>query len=320
VTGVIETLASTGVSILDVEVGASGNIYASYRGELIIYDATGTEVDRFTGGGFESNLGVALGGPGEDIIYMAADGAGGQSHILQFTVSDYRAENLAVVPATSRIDDQHVFSGDTIAVPVWLDLTNVGAAAGTFDATVSFDTTQVEFVSIDAGDWVGTFTPDITAADSGRVSFMGVNADGAENVGVTKVAELTMVVLQPAGESTLRDLLVTAALSTTGSDLSIGMSVLDGILSTGVGMWGDASGEGVLSALDALMCLTSVVGTALPEGSDVSSCDVAPDVDADSDGVPESFDGTITALDALAILIQIVELPLPAEFRAGRAR
>jgi hypothetical protein len=36
--------------------------------------------------------------------------------------------------------------------------------------------------------------------------------------------------------------------------------------------------------------------------------------------VPESFDGTITALDALAILIQIVELPLPAEFRAGRAR
>jgi hypothetical protein len=47
---------------------------------------------------------------------------------------------------------------------------------------------------------------------------------------------------------------------------------------------------------------------------------VAPDLDLNQDGEPESYDGTVTALDALAILTQIVAKPLPAAFRAGRPR
>ena len=98
------------------------------------------------------------------------------------------------------------------------------------------------------------------------------------------------------------------------------MSVYDGLLSAGVGIRGDASGDGSLISLDALMCLTSVVSGLLPVGSGASACDVAPDLDLNQDGEPESYDGTVTALDALAILTQIVAKPLPAAFRAGRPR
>jgi len=254
------------------------------------------------------------------VVYVASSGSGGQGRIFQFAVSDHRGVAPAATPSTAWVEDQHVFSGDTIKVPVWLDVSGSGQAAGWFDAGLSWDTTKVAFVEITGADWAGVFTPDLASVSQGTVSFVATNPDGAENTDSTRAAELEMVILQAPGDTTRIDLHVSSLLSTGETDLSIGMSVYDALLSTGVGMWGDASGDGSLTSLDALMCLTAVVGGLLPVGSDASACDVAPDLDLNQDGEPESYDGTVTALDALAILTQIVAKPLPAAFRAGRPR
>jgi hypothetical protein len=79
-----------------------------------------------------------------------------------------------------------------------------------------------------------------------------------------------------------------------------------------IGIWGDTNSDKLITALDALVCLSAVVGKDVSM-FDPPGCDVAPDSGTE-------FNGTVSALDALAILSHVVGKSLPAHFRVGDNR
>jgi hypothetical protein len=202
--------------------------------------------------------------------------------------------------------------GETVAVPVFIDVGEVGKAIGSYGATLAWDTAVAEFVSLSRGDFQGSFDSNQPAVDS--ISFAGVNTDSGANLDTTKVAELSLEVTGEGGDQTALNLTVKGLSATDFTDLTSDVGVTDGSLSVATGVWGDPNKDKKIEALDALICLSHVVGKDLPSDFDATFCDVAPD------GDDNTFTGEISALDALGILSDVVGKALPEHFRVGDPR
>ena len=203
---------------------------------------------------------------------------------------------------------------DSKGVTLQGDLHNLRARIGSIAGRVTFDPAVVRVDSITAGSFGGTLESNTAMqADSGFVRFALVQpSPGSESV--VEFAKLWLTAVGQGGDSTdiamvieevsdpvqFADLL---PFHTGTTPLRVGVST---------GIWGDPNRDRKVTALDALICLSGVVGKDVSQ-FDLAACDVAPD-----NG--NSFTGRVTALDALAVLSHVVGKELPAHFRVSRPR
>lgn len=174
---------------------------------------------------------------------------------------------------------------------------------------------MIKVDSITARDFGGTFDSNLTVqADSGFVRFAVIHTSPPD-VDSTDFATVWVTVVGAGGDSTeVKWKLDELSDPVQFSDL-LPFIVSNQSLKVGVtpGIWGDATKDQLITAVDALVCLSHVVGKTLPESFDPRARDVAP-------GAGTRFAGKGTALVALAILSWVVGQALPEHFRVGDSR
>ncbi len=445
-TGETQFVADVGGAVYKIDVAQSGNLYlgmcCSASPNLLILNPAGETVEEVWG--HFAQYGAALG------PQMAYVRSGGSLYRLPVADDPVPREGWAF----AWVDEAAALSGETISVPIYIDMSDVGAAIGSFQATLDFDPSVIQFQSLSQGDFQGIFDHNSANAGSGTLAIVGINTDGGANTGTTKVADILFDVVGEWGTYTDLDLTVSEIVDVEINDYSDRLDVEDGgvfvapgwlshairgdsVVRTGeaqpyalrlnlteltadvgafdgwlsfdpsvvvvdsvttgsfggtlgynttmqadsgfirlavvnplpptadsldlaivwmrgvgaegdstwvylegdelidadlyqdlgeyvtsndgiwlrvtTGIWGDPSLDRVISALDALICLSNVVGKDLPESFDPTMCDVVPD-----DGM--EFTGAVTAVDALAILTYVVGKPLPEHYRVGEVR
>lgn len=212
--------------------------------------------------------------------------------------------------------DETVSKEESKPIKLRAYLQDLKAGLGSIQGRVPFGNSILTVDSVTAGDFGGTFDSNTAMqADSGFVRFA--------------IVQLSPPVVDSVDLITVW---VTAKESTEGGDTTTVAAVLEEVtdpvqfanllpfltgstplaVTVSVGIWGDTNSDKVITALDALVCLSAVVGKDVSQ-FDPTGCDVAPDNGAE-------FNGTVTALDALAILSFVVGKALPETFRVGENR
>jgi uncharacterized protein YjdB len=234
------------------------------------------------------------------------------------------ADRLAVTDGSVRVNpgtfamavggESSVSKTESKAVTVAGTLRDLKARIGSMSGRVTFDPAVVRVDSMTAGDYGGTFQSNTTMqADSGFVRFAIAHTSPA-TVDSAEFARVWMTAVGQGGDSTTIALALDEAADpvrfadllpylTSNTPLRVGVST---------GLWGDPNRDLKVTALDALICLSGVVGKDVSQ-FDVTACDVAPDNGA-------AFTGRVTALDALAVLSDVVGKSLPPGFRVRRSR
>jgi pimeloyl-ACP methyl ester carboxylesterase len=209
-------------------------------------------------------------------------------------------------------------SGNTVGqVHVTGDISGLGTRVAALAGRVSFDPAVIRVDSVTQGSYGGVVGSNLNLqVDSGFVRFAVVNASPPPDLS-PQFARIWIAAIGVADQSTSVGVVIEEAI-----EPNFFVSILSALTSSSLrvvtigsgGMWGDPNNDRRVSALDALICLSHVVGRDLPSGLDATTCDVAPD------GQNLSFTGKATAIDALAILSYVVGNSLPAYFRVGRVR
>jgi hypothetical protein len=206
-----------------------------------------------------------------------------------------------------------VDEGQTVEFGLHLGLEALRPRIGSFRGRIHLDERVIQVDSVVQGDFGGVLEANLAPLrDSGFIRIAGVN--GSPPDGDTyRVARLVGIVGGGGGDSTFISFDLEEAFS-GGSfvDLTAFSEPAPPLALTvrRETVWGDPSGDEVVSSLDALVCLSFVVGKEIPPGFSGALCDVAPDGAG-------GFTGAVTALDALAILSYVVGKPLPDGFRLG---
>lgn len=297
----------------DLKVGASGRLYSSHHGlgaNIRVFDTSGAIIEQIYGPGYDpgSNGGIGL---TEGKVWSTSTFA--YNTLYYLTVSDGPSRPPPDMSVRAWVPTDTVARGDTVAIPVYLDMSNTGKAIGSFQGRLAWDTAVVGFVSVSSGDFSGTFDSNPDSAALGLVRFAGISTSSSANTDTTKVAEVLVEVLGEGGSTTLLDLEMSGVAAVDFTSLDSDLTVVDGRLTVSTGLWGDPNKDKVITALDALICLSAVVGKDVSQ-FDAPACDVAPD------GANNTFTGAVTALDALAILSSVVGKTLPDHFRVGDPR
>lgn len=211
------------------------------------------------------------------------------------------------LPFTLVPDSLGATNGATTDVELRLDLTSTVADPGALEGTLAFDPAVVNVSSVTPGPLLTSVTANLGAqADSGFVRWAALVGDTLPR-DVVVVATFSLTSVAPGLSST--------SLAATVSDAINAPNFLSLMPFVGTpaggtwtvtfdGLWGDPSltwqtdpSATPITAFDALVCLRHTVG--LDVGAfDSSRCDVAP--------AGAVYDGTITSLDALAILSYVV--------------
>lgn len=195
-----------------------------------------------------------------------------------------------------------------------MDLTTLRPDLGAVQGRVSFDPAVARVDSITAGEFGGSFESNAAMqADSGFVRFAAVATDPPSGDTFT-VALLWMTAVGEGGDSTdVAPVIEEATELGRFGDLLPYLTAVESLrVGVTTGVWGDPNKDKKVTALDALICLSHVVGKDVSQ-FDPAACDVAPDQG-------DVFIAKVTALDALAILSFVVGKALPASFRVGTSR
>lgn len=195
------------------------------------------------------------------------------------------------------------------------------ATIGAYAGQLFLDPAVVVVDSIVASAYGGLVSSNLAIlGDSGYVRFAGANAEppAADSI------DLFYAYLRGVGalgeQSTVDASLDGLTDASQVSDiLPYVLAISGGVATVRPGRWGDASlswseeppPANELSATDALICLSGVVGKDISQ-FDYEACDVVPD-----DGA--NYTGLVTSLDALVILSRVVGKDT-SQFRAGDLR
>ena len=183
--------------------------------------------------------------------------------------------------------------GGRATVPLVANMTNAGGAQlGAYQLQLTFDPAVVRYV----GTAPGAFgAPTVNAANAGTGSLLLAGANPAGAGGVITLANLTFQMLVASGSSpaTISSPKLTAA----GTFAGVAVTPVSASFCTGLGTFGDVTGDGQILANDALIVVTSAVG--LP---------IAPYTLTNAD---VDQDGKVDTRDALFILSFTVGLPTP---------
>ncbi len=191
-------------------------------------------------------------------------------------------------------DQSTLRPGDSISVGLTLEQGNLVPRVGAVSGNLQWQEGAFEVVRVESGAFGGQF--DWSVSSEGGIdqltwAIIHTNPPSTPEVG------LLDVVLRVVG--TDADTVSIEANLTEVVDLELFRNILEWTqppqpLSLDVvrGIWGDPSGTGTISALDALICLSAVVGSDVSD-FDVAACDV-------------NGSGTVGAVDALIILTYVV--------------
>jgi M6 family metalloprotease-like protein len=264
------------------------------------------------------------------VITFVASGLWGVSSPLDLSVSEMNAVDFSdLAEDLSILDGQVLVSPGTLAITitgagdvsasasrrfaVTGDLTDLEASVGAMAGRFTIDPLVVRVDSVFGAGYGGTLDANLAMqSDSGFVRFAVVNT----NPPLTNLLDFFEIWLTGVGSAG-----DTSQLTVQIDELSDNVrfqSLLPFISQTTgltvvvrTGTWGDINGDQRVTALDALICLSSVVGKDVSQfDPGAEACDVAPS---------PSF-GSTTALDALAILSHVVGKTLPDGFRVGEPR
>lgn len=294
-------------------------------------DSASVGILRFAG--INTNASVNLDTTKVAILKFVAKGKWGSQTVLDLDIPELSQTDFTNVTDQMDVFDGHILlSPGTFAVamrgaetvskeeskPIKLRVyvQDLKAGLGSIQGRVSFGNSILQVDSVTAGDYGGTFDSNTAMqADSGFVRFAVIqlsppNVDSADLATVWVTAKATT---QGGDSTTVAGVLEEVTDPVQFADL---LPFLNGNtplnVAVSVGVWGDANSDKLITALDALVCLSQVVGKDVSQ-FDPTGCDVAPD-----DGA--AFNGTVTALDALAILSYVVGRALPETFRVGKSR
>ena len=212
--------------------------------------------------------------------------------------------------------EETVSKEESRPIALWAYVNELDAELGSIQGRFPIGNSVLVVDSVTAGDFGGSFDSNVAMqADSGFVRFA--------------IVQLS----PPAGDSAhLANVWVTGKDTTEAGDTATVGAVIEEItdpvqmsnllpfltsitplhVTVSVGVWGDTNSDKLITALDALVCLSHVVGKDV-SNFDPTGCDVAPDSGTE-------FNGTVSALDALAILSHVVGKSLPTTFRVGDNR
>lgn len=173
--------------------------------------------------------------------------------------------------------------GDTIAVPVYVDMRAAGGARlGSYALRISWDPQVLSFVDVSPGSF-GRPVANTDSVYTGVILIGGVSAAGLD--GVFDVFQLRFIVY---GASSPLDLTVfDAAAAGSLADLTPLVTAASGTFCEAAGRWGDLDRDGAANSRDALAILSNLV--AIP----VDTSFVVALGDADGDGLVNSRDALI---------------------------
>jgi hypothetical protein len=194
-----------------------------------------------------------------------------------------------------------VAAGDTLSVPLSLDMTASTHALGAFKATVSWPQDQLSLVEVLPGAF-GELMVNTRFLVDGQVTFAGLNPAGM--TGVAELAQLRFAVLGGSGSAgqvhaSMAELVAAAASGfsdlTAGSVAGVWAYEIE--LLTGPGGLGDVDDDGEVTIRDALLIATYATGAgiaALPDGTRPEQADV-------------DADGRVSMRDALIVATYVVD-------------
>ncbi len=311
--GTEEVAPSIRTVAYDMEVGASGNWYVRHFEGVATYDAEFQELDYALARDEGTSLTLVNGGVVATTMGCRGAVCGAYGEVFRLPVDD-RPAGVGPGRVGAWIPTVEAFPGDTVSLPVRFDLSVVGEGIGGVTASVAFDTSAVRFLAAGPGDFQGSIEVVGDSASSGVVHVSASNPDPDRNRDTTSVAVIHLEAIGGGGVQSPVTLSVHRLTGTGGTDLTNDVQVVAGAVSilVAVGLWGDANGDERITALDALICLSGVVGKDVSR-FESAACDVAPDSGTE-------FTGKVTAIDALAILSHVVGRQLPTRFRVNRPR
>ena len=218
--GETEFVADVGGAVYRIDVAQSGNLCldmcCSTSPNLLVLNPAGETVEEVWG--HYAQYGAALG------PQMAYVRTGGSLYRLPVADDPVPREGWAF----ASVDEAAVLSGETISVPIYIDMSDVGAAIGSFQATLDFDPSVIQFQSLSQGDFQGSFDHNSANAGSGTLAIVGINIDGGLNTGTTEVADILFDVVGEWGTYTDLDLTVSEIVDVEFSDYSDRLDVKDG--------------------------------------------------------------------------------------------
>lgn len=275
-------------------------------------------------------------------VTLDVRGRGGAKGILGLSVSEVvtagdfrdlssrievRGGTILVDPGpitlTMRPDSVDVSSGETVALDLWVDLTSTVSEPGAIAGTLTLDPAALRVDSIRPGTFGGVAEANLDIqVDSGFVRW--AVASGSPPAADSLVVA-TYFVRAIEGQGTVVELSLAVDELVNGQNLASLLPFLGPLPTTRIvvgqalqGIWGDANftwrdfpEQPPVSAFDALICLSDVVGRDVSQ-FDAPACDVAPDAGSE-------YNGTVTALDALVILTSVVGRDT-SRFRVGQSR
>ena len=205
------------------------------------------------------------------------------------------------------MEERLIAPGESIRVAVQLAVHRAVAAAAGYDVMVIWTPGAVGFEGLVEGSFSagGTFSPDVTQASTGVLRVVGAAPAGV--LGFSGLFEVDFTVLPTTPRGNPIDVAVSFAQleGPTGEDLLPDLYVVPMQVCVSRD-FGDVSGDGTVSAGDAVEILRGLVGLPLAEGTDLSA--------GDTNG-----DGSAGIADVTQILRSLVDLPIPPSSRLGRA-
>ena len=245
---------------------------------------------------FHALLLVAVASPSAEVLPTAAplpDAASATSRGVEPERPEVAQDTIVV--RVGETSSSTITPGTQVTLPILVDPTESGTNVASIGVRVTWATDTMTYVSAVAGDF-GSVTLNETDTAGGTLRANSFAAQGT--TAAFTVLELTLESSGSQGTTTVR-VEVEAIGDELGQSLISQVSTVSHELTIAESpdLWGDPSMDGAITALDALMCLSEVVGRALPPGADATACDVVPD------GPSGTFTGLVTSLDALAVLV-----------------